>query len=378
MRGGAQKTDHHYRKNIFMSINKQVVFSIIIPTRNRPELFHLALKSVNEQTFKQIEIIIVNDGSTDEYVSRYADLEAQYPNVHFYTLIHRPNGHGQSYSMNYGASQAQGKYLCFLDDDDYWTDKEYLQKAYIEITNAPHKIDLHYSNQIAYFSNGDQQIEDVWIEDLIDKVKSQTNKPQQAYSVDASLLLTSNGFAHLNCSIFNREFYISIKGMDEGIRYECDRDLYIRSIDAAKHILYNPDFMSRHHIPDPKQSDNMSTMISIFEKKLYQLTVYDKAILLSKRKDVIQFCQKAKSYELKHITEALGKAERPQEAAYYARQALGASPTLKWFVYTVFISLKALPLVFWGKQQEQETPWLDYNDEQKPETFLRSAHETTS
>jgi len=325
-----------------MKANNQIFFSIIIPTRNRPELFLLALKSVYEQSFPHKEIIIVNDGSTDEYIAQYKELETEYPDIQFNYLVHRPNGHGQSYSMNYGVSKAQGEYLCFLDDDDYWTDSDYLQKAHAAITSYSKKVDLYYSNQKAYFSNGEQQTNNVWVEDLIDTVKNKATAHKNSYSVDTSFLLTSNGFAHLNCSIFNKDFYLSIKGMNEGIRYECDRDLYIRSIDAADHILYNPEYMSKHHIPDPKQADNMSTMISIFEKKLFQLNVYDSAILLSKRKDVIKFCQKAKGHELKHIAEALSNAGKYQEAAYYAKQALGALPTFKWFLYTLLLSLKGL------------------------------------
>ncbi len=324
-----------------MKANEQIFFSIIIPTRNRPELFHLALKSVYEQSFPHKEIIIVNDGSTESYLAAYKDLENQYPDIHFHYLIHRPNGHGQSYSMNYGADQAKGQYLCFLDDDDYWIDNNYLQKAHDNISSYKKPVDVHYSNQKAYFSNGDQQTNNVWVEDLIQTAPSKANKHNDIFSVDTSFLLTSGGFAHLNCSIFRKDFYHTIKGMDEGIRYECDRDIYIKSIDTAETILYNPDFISRHHIPNPKKADNMSTMVSVYEKKLLQLNVYNKGILFSKRQVVIQNCKLGKGYQLKHITEALYNAGRYKEAFYYAREALGALPTVKWLIYTLSISLKA-------------------------------------
>lgn len=318
-----------------------IFFSIVIPTRNRPELFHLALKSVQEQSFANKEIIIVNDGSTREYLEQYKALEKQYPNITFYYLPHRPNGHGQSYSMNYGADQANGQYLCFLDDDDFWTDNNYLEKAYNHLSTYEKTADLYYSNQKAYFSNGGQQTNNVWVEDLIATAPVQTKAFKDTFIVDTSFLLTSQSFAHLNCSIFRKGFYRAIKGMDEGIRYECDRDIYIRSIDAAEHILYNPDFISKHHIPDPKQSDNMSTMISVYQKKLFQLSVYDKGILLSKRQDIAMFCKRGKGIELKHITEALYNTSRYKEARYYAREALGVSPTIKWLLFTLLITIKS-------------------------------------
>lgn len=325
-----------------MEKSNDIFFSIIIPTRNRPELFLLALKSVLTQSFGNKEIIIVNDGSTDEFLAQYKTLEDQYPGVLFNYLIHRPNGHGQSYSMNYGADQATGQYLCFLDDDDYWTDNNYLQKAFDHLSSYENKTDLYYSNQKAFFSNGKQQTNNVWIEDLIKTAPKNAKAFKDVFIVNIPFLLTSGGFAHLNCSIFRKKFYQSIKGMDEGIRYECDRDLYIRSIDQAEQILYNPDFMSKHHIPDAKKGDNMSTMISTYQKKIFQLNVYEKSILLAKKQEVRDFCKKSKGYELKHIAEELYKAERYRDASYYARQALGASPTVKWLIYTIYISIKSV------------------------------------
>jgi len=159
-------------------------FSIIIPTRNRPKLFLLALKSVLKQSFPNKEIIIVNDGSTGNFLEQYKLIKKKYPKISFYYLQHRPNGHGQSYSMNYGVDQAQGKYLCFLDDDDYWTDNNHLQKAYSHISTYPFSVDLYYSNQKAYFSNGKEQTNNVWLEDLIPSLSKNGTKHQETFVVN--------------------------------------------------------------------------------------------------------------------------------------------------------------------------------------------------
>ena len=57
-------------------------------------------------------------GRADENLKEYRALDEHYSEVKFHYLAHRPNGHGQSYSMNVGAAHASGEYLCFLDDDD--------------------------------------------------------------------------------------------------------------------------------------------------------------------------------------------------------------------------------------------------------------------
>lgn len=136
---------------------REVFFTVIIPTRNRPELCKLALDSVVAQSFLGFEVIVVNDGSTDEFLPSYKAMESNYgDNVSFYYQRSRPNGHGQSYSMNTGAYAAKGQYLCFLDDDDWWTDTEHLQRAYNTITDSDEEVDAYYSNQAAYYPSGEK------------------------------------------------------------------------------------------------------------------------------------------------------------------------------------------------------------------------------
>ena len=325
-----------------MDASSKVFFTVIMPTRNRVELFKLALDSVLEQSFKDFEVVVVNDGSDDASLLQYKALEQEYArdNIHFRYQIRRPNGHGQSYSMNTGAYVGSGQYLCFLDDDDFWIDKDHLQHAHDSIVNSPAVVDAYYTNQIAYFSDGSEQQENVWIEDLKSQLNSANADKYGAYPVSVPFLLSSNGFAHLNCSIVLRQLYLDIKGMDENIRYECDRDIYIRTIDAASNILYNPNTVSQHHIPDPKKADNMSTMINMFEKSLYQITVYEKSILLAQKPEVRQFCSEALSYIYKRITEELVANKDWLRAKAYAGKALALKFSVKWWVYTQYLKLR--------------------------------------
>ncbi len=315
-------------------------FSIIIPTRNRPELFEKAILSVITQDFVNKEIIVVNDGSDDSYICQYHYiLENLEVKVSWNSLIQRDNGHGQSYSMNFGASIARGKYLCFLDDDDEWTDNGHLSRAYDDIASAQQEVDLYYSNQEAFYLDGTKKQTNVWIEDLIPKLK---NKNSSASIVNTKFLLKSSGFAHLNCSIFRKEFYFIIGGMDENIRYECDRDIYIRSIDNAKVILYQPKIVSLHNIPDKKDTSNMSTLVNDFEKKLYQLRVYEKGILNSNNESVKHFCISGKMYQLKFLSESFYKSGKNKIALLYARQALAIRYTFKWHLFVLYLRFNSL------------------------------------
>ena len=100
-----------------------ILFSVILATRDRPGLFSEALDSVLAQTHPAVEIIVVNDGSKPECLADYqpiwaAAAAARGAQFQAHSLVHRPKGHGQSYSINYGVAQARGDYVCFLDDDD--------------------------------------------------------------------------------------------------------------------------------------------------------------------------------------------------------------------------------------------------------------------
>jgi glycosyltransferase involved in cell wall biosynthesis len=89
--------------------------SVVVPTRDRRRLLQLALFSVLRQRDVDIEVIVVDDASTDdsaEMVSRLAD--------HRVRLIRQAVSHGVSTTRNRGIEEAGGAWVAFLDDDDLW------------------------------------------------------------------------------------------------------------------------------------------------------------------------------------------------------------------------------------------------------------------
>jgi glycosyltransferase involved in cell wall biosynthesis len=90
-----------------------MLFSIVIPTYNRADLLRRTLKSVFDQEFKDFEVIVVDDGSTDdaEAVVRLWGDKIQF----LWT-----NQSGPGAARNFGVSQARGEYVAFLDSDDLW------------------------------------------------------------------------------------------------------------------------------------------------------------------------------------------------------------------------------------------------------------------
>lgn len=94
----------------------RMMFSVIIPAYNRRVLVEQALASVWAQEFKDYEVIVVDDGSTDGTMEM---LEAQQREHTVLKVIRQANA-GPSYARNRGIRVARGEYIVFLDSDDLW------------------------------------------------------------------------------------------------------------------------------------------------------------------------------------------------------------------------------------------------------------------
>ncbi len=117
-------------------------FSVIIPTYNRKSLLTKAVDSVREQTYPDWELIIIDDGSNDgtgQLIANYNDSRIRY--------THQSN-QGVSKARNEGLKQAQGKYICFLDSDDWWN-KDKLSIGYQYINQNP-RYKIFHTQEIWY------------------------------------------------------------------------------------------------------------------------------------------------------------------------------------------------------------------------------------
>lgn len=89
-------------------------FSLIIPTYNRSKFVDKALTTVCAQTFKNFEVIIVDDGSTDDTKDVIVQWQKKENRIKYFFKQNEE----RSIARNYGISKAQGKYINFLDSDD--------------------------------------------------------------------------------------------------------------------------------------------------------------------------------------------------------------------------------------------------------------------
>lgn len=102
------------------------LISVIVPVYNVEKYLVECIDSVIKQSYTEWELLLINDGSTDSSAvicNEFAQCDTRIK------VLHKNNG-GQPSALNYGLDYAQGKYVIFMDSDDYWCDNDILSKLY--------------------------------------------------------------------------------------------------------------------------------------------------------------------------------------------------------------------------------------------------------
>lgn len=127
---------------------KLPAISIIIPVYNAEKYLRKCLDSVVQQTFSDIEVICVNDCSTDGSLSILREYEKKDSRV---KVIHCEQNNRQAVARNIGMSAAAGKYIAFMDADD-WIDLDRFERLYREAEKE--NADIVFSGCVCEYENG--------------------------------------------------------------------------------------------------------------------------------------------------------------------------------------------------------------------------------
>ncbi|MEW6586453.1 MAG: glycosyltransferase, partial [Nitrospirota bacterium] len=193
-----------------MSQNSLV--SIIVRTKDRPKLLARALRSIAEQTYRPIEIVLVNDGGCDldidEIKSTLGDVSLNYVRIEQNT--------GRAHAGNVGIENVRGEYVGFLDDDDE------LYPEHVDVVMSAFVINaIHYAG--VYSDSVILQRE----YDLEGNVLHESNKGVfRSWDFSYEVLLFEN-YIPLHCSILQKSILKDIGGFDESFNLFEDWDLFI-------------------------------------------------------------------------------------------------------------------------------------------------------
>jgi len=176
--------------------------SVIIPTYNRAWSLHEAVQSVLKQTYTDYEIIVVDDGSTDET----ATLLHNYGSV---IAMHQPR-QGVSAARNQGVRAARGELLAFLDSDDFW---------------LPEKLSV----QVRYFDDNPEavicQTEETWVRRGVRVNPGRRHRKQAGMIFKPSLALC---LVSPSAVMLRRSLFVSVGGFDDQLPACEDYDLWLR------------------------------------------------------------------------------------------------------------------------------------------------------
>ncbi|MEY4571681.1 MAG: hypothetical protein RLZ10_892 [Bacteroidota bacterium] len=134
-------------------------FSIIIPTYNRAHLISTAIDSVINQTFVDWELIIVDDGSTDETKELILSYQKNDSRIYYF---YQENAE-RSAARNKGIKHTKGKYICFLDSDDYFLPTRLLQLYYSIHKNESPK--FYFTGKTILHEDNKTEVNDILLSD---------------------------------------------------------------------------------------------------------------------------------------------------------------------------------------------------------------------
>jgi len=203
--------------------------SVIIPAYNRVDYIDQTIMSVLEQTYSNVELIVVDDGSTDgtyEKIKSYGD--------RLTLLTHKSHeNRGQSAAINLGIAKAGGKYIAILDSDDYWElNKLEIQVGYLE--KHP-EVGLVYTNGYAVDASGEN------LYPIYTGSHVEYNEPDRVL-LDCYILLPQN-------SLVRKSIYDQVEGFNESYRAAQDHDMLIR-ISEKTMFTYLPDALFYYRVHD--------------------------------------------------------------------------------------------------------------------------------
>lgn len=184
--------------------------SVIIPTYNREHLLGRALKSIFNQTYKDFEVIVVDDGSTDNTEKIIRDFSVLKINY-----IKHAKNKGEGAARNTGLKAAKGEYVAFLDSDDECL-PEKLEKEMAVFQRESPRLGVVYSDMCEVERNGEKTI---W--------KSPTFMPEDGLFYRRALEYQSYGIG-IGSSVVRKACFDRVGFFDERLSYYVDLDFFIR------------------------------------------------------------------------------------------------------------------------------------------------------
>lgn len=257
---------------------KQPLVSIVVPTHNRADMVQRAIGSLLNQTYKNLEIIVCDDGSSDntqEVLKGYYDKRIK--------ILKNETPKGACNVRNKGIFASSGEFITFLDDDD-----EFLPTRIEEMINV-------WDDKWAYIATGLQYIKK--------NNKSFIHIPNKTITLESMLYEITTG----NSILTKKERLIKLEGFDESLLSSQDYDMWIRlnihygdgyTVQEPLFIMHTEHEMPRITVSSKKVKGHFDFYIkhkSIMNEKQRKSKIFELLRYKNKRVSILKAMELGKS-----------------------------------------------------------------------------------
>lgn len=281
--------------------------SVLLPTYNRADILPRAIESVLAQTFRDFELLVVDDGSTDdteEIVESYDDDRIRY--------VRLEKNRGSAPARNVGIERSRGEFVAFQDSDDEWKARK-LEKQVRRAESNP-EAGVVYTGFRRISGDVEQYVPDP-------AVGRRTG--------DLSQQLLKYNLIDISTSLVRSEYLTRVGGLDERMPLLQDWDLWIRISEHTKFELVDEPLVNVHLQADSMSNDHdalieaKTRLLEKHERRFRDLDPETLSVHLFRLgRWYLQSGDPDSARE--YLQDALGQQIRPAYLAYYL-QALLAS-----------------------------------------------------